>query len=97
MHAPQPPEKKKPSATKSKKSKWRTKRPAGEIPPLHPHVLYRPNRLCVLFDIDKSTLHRWRKQGRLPPYTTVAGVKGLTGQQILDLYAQQQRKRQSDA
>jgi expansin (peptidoglycan-binding protein) len=44
-----------------------------------------------LFDIDRSTLVRWRKQGRLPPFTRVAGVEGLTGQQILDLYAQQQR------
>jgi hypothetical protein len=83
---------KKKSAT-SKPSKWRNKRPAGEIPPLHPHALYRPGRLCVLFDCDKSTLTRWRKQGKLPPYTEVAGIKGLTGQQIIDLYAQQREER----
>jgi hypothetical protein len=78
---------KKKSAT-SKPSKWRTKRPAEEIPPLHPHALYRPGRLCALFDCDKSTLWRWAKKGLLPPYTGIAGVKGLTGEQIINFYRQ---------
>jgi len=89
------------TSTKAKKkpqSKWRTKRAAGEIPPLHPHALYRPGRLCVLFDIDKSTLCRWRKEEKLPPYTEIPGtnIKGLTGQQILDFYAQQRREEGRD-
>jgi hypothetical protein len=79
---------KKKTSTKNRQSKWRSKRPAGEIPPLHVHALYRPGRLCVLFDIDKSTLTRWAKKGLLPPYTEINGVKGLTGQQIMDFYAQ---------
>jgi hypothetical protein len=95
MHAPQHDQSSK--RRRVRESKSRTKRPAGEIPPLHPHALYRPGRLCVLFDVDRSTLAKWRKQGLLPPFTKIAGVEGLTGQQILDFYAtQQQRKERSD-
>lgn len=32
----------------------------------HPIRLYRPTRLAKLFDIDLSTLWRWRQEGLIP-------------------------------
>jgi hypothetical protein len=79
---------KKKTSAKRKPSRWCTKAPADQIPPIHPHCLYRSGRLCRIFDVDRSTLVRWRKQGKLPKFTRVGGVEGLTGEQILTLYAQ---------
>jgi hypothetical protein len=67
---------------KPSSSKWRTKRPADELLPLHPLALYRPGRICRLLDIDKATLRRRRQRGLIPPFAVVGGIKGLTGEQL---------------
>lgn len=78
-------------SAKTKRNKkpggWRTKLPASMTPAIHPLQIYRSGRLAQLFDTDKSTIWRWRKDGTLPPFTKIGGVEGLTGQQLLDLYA----------
>ena len=55
----------------------------------HPFQLYRIDRLAELFDVDPSTIHRWRRDGILPPFTEIAGVKGLTGKQLEDFLDRQ--------
>jgi hypothetical protein len=71
---------------------WRTKLPSSEAPNFHPLQIFRPGRICKLLDIDKSTLWRWRKQGILPPFVTVGGIEGLTGEQLQTLLAQRREE-----
>jgi hypothetical protein len=51
----------------------------------HPYALYRTGRLAELFDVDPSTIWKWRKTGVLPPFKEIAGVRGLTGKQLAKL------------
>ncbi len=57
-----------------------------ELPQLHPLQLFRVGRLAEIFDVDPSTIFRWRKEGVLPPFREVGGVRGLTGEQITEVY-----------
>lgn len=36
------------------------------VPAASPHKLYRTYRLAELFDVDRTTIYRWRKKGKLP-------------------------------
>jgi hypothetical protein len=67
---------------KPAESKWRRKRPASETLDFHPLQLFRPGRICDLFDVDRSTFVRWRRQGVLPPFIKIGGIEGLTGEQL---------------
>jgi predicted DNA-binding transcriptional regulator AlpA len=40
--------------------------------------LIRPKKLAALFDVNQSTLIRWRKQGLLPKPVEIGGVIGWT-------------------
>jgi hypothetical protein len=41
--------------------------------------------LAELFDVNPSTIWKWRKAGVLPPFKEIAGVRGLTGKQLAKL------------
>ena len=55
------------------------------IPQLHALQLFRVGRLAQLFDVDPSTIWRWKRDGKLPPFKEVCGIEGLTGQQVMTL------------
>src|SRR5689334_7462536 len=54
----------------------------------NPLRLYRPSRLAELFDVDESTIWRWRIKGVLPAFTQIGGIRGLTEQQVEQVLAQ---------
>ena len=83
---------------RSPKQTRRTKRErSGPVRvPAHPHDpdalrLYRPSRLAALFDVDQSTIWRWRKDGTLPPFTQVGGISGLTEEQVAEVIERNRR------
>jgi hypothetical protein len=63
----------------AKRKRVRKKTPAatGVTQPLHPFELYRPGRLAQLFHVDPTTIWRWQRDGTLPPFVQIAGIKGL--------------------
>jgi hypothetical protein len=68
------------------------KRAAFATPlPAHPLAFYRTDRLAQIFDVRRETIWRWRKAGLLPPFVKIGNIEGLTGEQILRIYAQRQR------
>jgi hypothetical protein len=67
------------TVNRRKKAIARNKRP---MPALHVLQLYRPGRLAQIFDVDESTIFRWRKSGVLPEFVEVGGIRGLTGVQV---------------
>lgn len=54
-----------------------------------PYKIYRTSRLAELFDVDASTIWRWRKRGVLPKFKRIGGIEGLTEVQLADFLAQQ--------
>jgi predicted DNA-binding transcriptional regulator AlpA len=55
---------------------------------LNPFVIFRPQRLADLLDVDRTCIWRWRQNGTLPPPVEIAGIKGWTWAQIEHLFAQ---------
>lgn len=51
----------------------------------HPLRLYRPSRVAALFDVDQTTVWRWKRDGILPPPIEIAGVSGWTHEQLATL------------
>jgi predicted DNA-binding transcriptional regulator AlpA len=59
------------------------------------HII-RPKRLAELFDVNMTTIWRWRKAGVLPPPVQIGpGIKGWTEDEIAELI--EQRRQVSDA
>jgi hypothetical protein len=54
----------------------------------HPLRLYRAGRLAELFDVNDSTIWRWRKNGVLPKFAKVGGIEGLTEVEVARLLEQ---------
>ena len=49
----------------------------------NPYQLYRVGRLAKLFDVDESTIWRWKQNGVLPPPAAkFPGFEAWTEQQI---------------
>ena len=51
-----------------------------------PYRIFRTNRLAELFDVDPSTIWRWRQDGTLPQFVKVGGVSGLTEVQLAEVH-----------
>src|SRR4051794_12791008 len=51
----------------------------------NPFKLYRVNRLAEIFDVNESTIWRWRQRGLLPAFVEIGGIKGLTEQQLAEV------------
>lgn len=64
------------------KRKLARKRKRATFGSPHPFRIYRTGRLADLFDVDPSTIWRWRRDGFLPPFAKIGGVEGLTGIQV---------------
>ena len=60
----------------------------------YPFRLYRVGRVAKLFDVDKSTVWRWKKTGVLPPPAAIfPGFEAWTEEQIQEVI---KRHRQED-
>jgi predicted DNA-binding transcriptional regulator AlpA len=57
-----------------------------------PFTLFRVNRLATIFDCDRATIWRWRRDGVLPEPISVGGITGWTHSQIEHLIAQRQQQ-----
>lgn len=75
-----------PKKTKSQLVQGR--RRIGDLAAPHPFQLFRTKRLAKLFDVDKSTIWRWRQSGVLPEFVVIGGVTGLTSEQVARVLAQ---------
>jgi predicted DNA-binding transcriptional regulator AlpA len=63
----------------------------------HPYRLYRVTRLAALFDVDYSTIWRWKKSGVLPPPAVqFPGFEAWTEEQIKQVI-EQRRQEAADA
>lgn len=63
----------------------------------NPFRLYRTERLAELFDVDPSTIWRWRKSGELPPPVEIGGVHGWTEEQLREVIERRRQKDDADA
>jgi hypothetical protein len=57
----------------------------------NPNRIYRPGRLAELFDVDGTTIWRWSKNGTLPQFVEIGGIRGLTEQQVTELLEQRRQ------
>jgi len=56
-----------------------------------PFRIYRTHRLAELFDVDPSTIWKWRQNGTLPEPVRIGGVHGWTEDQLEELFARRRR------
>jgi predicted DNA-binding transcriptional regulator AlpA len=54
----------------------------------NPLRLYRTHRLAELFDVDPSTIWKWRQRGILPEPVQIGSVHGWTERQLEALFRQ---------
>jgi predicted DNA-binding transcriptional regulator AlpA len=73
---------------KERRATMRRTLPADPAARLNPFILFRPQRLAELLDVDRSCIWRWRRDGVLPEPVEIGGVKGWTFAQIEHLIAQ---------
>jgi hypothetical protein len=57
-----------------------------------PLKLIRPGRLAQLWDVDPSTIWRYRKDGILPPPVQVGCIEGWTEDQLKAVMRPRQQK-----
>ena len=57
----------------------------------NPHRIYRPGRLAELFDVDDVTIWRWSRDGILPKYVEIGGIRGLTEEQVTQFLEQRRQ------
>lgn len=60
---------------------------------IDPNAVYTSETLAQVFGVDVTTLHRWEKQGDLPPGYQLGGRRRWLGSAVLD----DQRRRQAKA
>jgi hypothetical protein len=58
---------------------------------IHPFELYRVGRLARLFDVDRATIWRWKRDGKLGPWVRIGGIEAMTGERVAALLAQSQQ------
>ena len=75
-----------PKPTKAQLLKGR--RRLGDSASPHPFQLFRTDRLAQLFDVNESTIWRWRQNGVLPAFVEIGGIRGLTSEQVAQVLAQ---------
>ena len=59
--------------------------------------LIREHRLAKLFDVDPSTIWRWKRDGILPEPIKIGGIVGWPEHQLLDLLARHQASEEREA
>ena len=56
----------------------------------HAFELYRTARLAELFHVNRATIFRWKRSGKLGPWVRIGGVEAMTGARVAELLQQQE-------